>query len=81
MMANWRLEGLQRHLSDIETPVLLVHGQRDNAIPRSAVERAAGLIPQCEVEEVANLGHLAHEEDPERLAGIIREFARSHLDR
>ncbi|MEH6789288.1 alpha/beta fold hydrolase BchO [Parasphingorhabdus sp.] len=81
MMANWRLEGLQRRLPDVDTPVLLVHGQKDNAIPRSAVQGAAALIPGCRVEEVANLGHLAHEEDPERLAGIIREFARSHLDR
>lgn len=81
MMANWRLEDLQRRLPEIETPVLLVHGQKDNAIPRSGVQKAADLIPQCRVEEVANLGHLAHEEDPQRLAGIILAFAKEHVKR
>ena len=76
MMANWRLEELQKRLSEIETPVLLVHGQKDNAIPRSAVQKAAEMIPQSKIEEVSNLGHLAHEEDPERLADIILKFAK-----
>lgn len=81
MMANWRLEDLQRRLPDIDTPVMLVHGQRDSAIPGSAVQKAADLIPRGAVEEIGNLGHLAHEEDPERLAGIIRKFAQRHVKR
>ena len=81
MMANWRLEDLQRRLPHIDTPVMLVHGQRDSAIPGSAVQKAADLIPRGAVEEVGNLGHLAHEEDPERLAGIIRKFAQRHVKR
>ena len=79
MMANWRLEDLQGRLPDIDQPVMLVHGQHDSAIPRSAVQRAAEQIPRCVIEEVANLGHLAHEEDPERLADLIRAFAKPHL--
>ena len=66
---------------EIETPVLLVHGQKDSAIPRSAVQRPADLIPQCTIEDVTNVGHLAHEEDPERLARIILEFAKAHVKR
>lgn len=81
MMANWRLEGLQRRLPDIETPVLLVQGEKDSAIPRSAVERPAELIAQGTIKDVANLGHLAHEEDPEQLARIILQFAKQHVKR
>ena len=81
MMANWRLEGLQKRLPDIDTPVLLIHGQKDSAIPRSAVQRPADLIPHCAMEEVANLGHLAHEEDPEQLAKIILKFTKQHPKR
>ena len=79
MMANWRLEELQNRLTEIETPVLLVHGQKDNAIPKSAVQGAADLIAQSTIEEVANVGHLAHEEDPEQLAQIILKFAKRHV--
>ena len=81
MMANWRLEELQNRLTEIETPVLLVHGQKDNAIPKSAVQGAADLIAQSTIEEVANVGHLAHEEDPEQLAQIILKFAKRHVKR
>lgn len=81
MMANWRLEELQLRLADIEAPVLLVHGQKDSAIPRSAVQKPAELIPQCTVVDVNNLGHLAHEEDPEQLAKLILKFAKKHLKR
>jgi magnesium chelatase accessory protein len=77
MMASWRLEPLRDRLGEIAVPVLLVHAERDAAIPRSAVLQAAALIPGCQVREMANLGHLAHEEDPAQAAAIIREFARA----
>lgn len=79
MMANWRLEDLQRRLPDIVAPVLLVHASKDRAIPKSAVSQAADLIANCEVELVSGLGHLAHEEDPQQLAEIITAFAKTHL--
>lgn len=75
MMASWRLEPLQARMVELEAPVLLVHASGDTAIPRTAVADAAALIPQCTFEELKGLGHLAHEERPEQIAGRIGAFA------
>lgn len=76
MMANWRLEALGTRLRDLTAPVLLVSAANDAAIPKVAVVQAAALIPGCESQEIAALGHLAHEEDPVQAVKIITEFAK-----
>jgi magnesium chelatase accessory protein len=76
MMANWQLEGLGARLGELRAPVLLVSAANDSAIPQAAVNAAAALIPGCEMKEMADLGHLAHEEDPAQAATIITEFAK-----
>lgn len=81
MMANWRLESLQSQLGDVAAPVLLLHAKKDSAIPKSAVTGSAELIAGCAVQEIPNLGHLAHEENPELAAEIIETFAKKHRKR
>lgn len=76
MMANWRLEGLGARLGTLTSPVLLVSAANDAAIPKASVMQAAALIPNCEMIEMAGLGHLAHEEDPVQAAMIVTEFAK-----
>ena len=76
MMANWRLEGLGARLGNLASPVLMVSAAKDAAIPKAAVVQAAALIPDCETQEMAALGHLAHEEDPAQAVEIITEFAK-----
>ncbi|MEL6877244.1 MAG: alpha/beta fold hydrolase BchO [Pseudomonadota bacterium] len=75
MMANWDLPALQSRLSAIQNPVLLVHSARDNAVPISAAREAAEALPNAQLEELPQLGHLAHEEDPENAARLIAAFA------
>jgi magnesium chelatase accessory protein len=77
MMANWRLEGLGAKLGSLTAPVLLVSAAKDAAIPKTAVLQAVALIPGCETQEIAALGHLAHEEYPAQAAKIITEFAKA----
>lgn len=74
MMANWRLEDLQARLPTLGAPVLLVHAAGDTAIPASAVQQAAALIPDARLVTLAGVGHLAHEERPEELAELIAGF-------
>ncbi len=75
MMAHWDLEALKRDLGSLAAPVLLVHGERDAAIPMSAVHEAADEIPGAAIELLDGLGHLAHEERPELAAEIVLRFA------
>lgn len=78
MMASWDLERLKRQLPRVAAPVLLVHAENDAAIKGSAVERAAELIPGCELKQVETRGHLAHEEQPEQIASLVADFATRH---
>ena len=79
MMAGWDLPGLQRELTKVAVPVLLIHGAHDSAVPTSAVEQARKLLPQASLTLLAGLGHLAHEERPDLVAEAIRSFASGSL--
>ena len=74
MMANWDLDTLDRALPGIANPVLLIHARGDDAIPLSGVQDAARKLPDATLEVLDGLGHLAHEEQPERVAQLIRAF-------
>lgn len=75
MMGDWDLAALARDLPRLTAPVLLVHGARDAAIPLSSVEAAAAAITNSRIENLAGLGHLAHEEQPALVAPLITAFA------
>lgn len=79
MMANWRLERLGARLGNLTSPMLLVSAAKDAAIPKTAVVQAAALIAGCETQDIAALGHLAHEEDAAQAAKIITEFAKAKI--
>ena len=76
MMANWRLENLRDQLPKLASPTLLIRASQDAAIPKTAVEDAAALIPNCTLEVIEKLGHLAHEEQPKQVADSIVQFAK-----
>ncbi len=74
MMADWDLESLKRDLPKLKTPLLLVHGDGDAAIPLASVRQAVGMIGGARLEILAGLGHLAHEERPDLAAMAILDF-------
>ena len=78
MMAEWDLPSLKALLPTVSVPVLLLHGAKDAAIPPSDAEAARKLIPDAEARLLPDLGHLAHEEQPEMVAALIADFARTH---
>ncbi|CAH0353768.1 MAG: alpha/beta fold hydrolase BchO [Sphingobium sp.] len=78
MMAEWDLPSLKALLPTVSVPVLLLHGAKDAAIPPSDAEAAAKLMPDAEARLLPDLGHLAHEEQPEMVAALIADFARTH---
>lgn len=77
MMANWDLPRLKSRLGEAVNPVLLVHSDEDAAIPLDWTREAVGWLPNASLEVLNGLGHLAHEEEPERAAALIRSFTRS----
>jgi magnesium chelatase accessory protein len=81
MMANWDLPRLRPRLGSVENPVLLVHSDKDAAIPLDWTREAAGWLPNATLKVMEGLGHLAHEEEPDRAAALIRDFAARHEER
>ncbi|AWW75513.1 alpha/beta hydrolase [Erythrobacter sp. KY5] len=79
MMANWDLPTLRTRMSEVANPVLLVHSTDDAAIPLDWAKEAHSWLPTSRLEVLGGLGHLAHEEEPERAAQMIREFAAETL--
>jgi len=77
MMANWDLPTLKTRMHLAANPVLLVHSDKDAAIPLDWAREASGWLPDARLEVLEGLGHLAHEEAPQRSFDAIMEFARA----
>ena len=75
MMANWDLLPLERDLPRLHTHLLLITGSNDRTIPPSDSVRVRALVPGAELVALPGLGHLAHEEQPARIAALLRGFA------
>ncbi|MGR3745045.1 MAG: alpha/beta fold hydrolase BchO [Pseudooceanicola nanhaiensis] len=74
MMSRWDVDPLLATLDKIEAACLFITGASDKAVPPEVSLNAAGRIPGAEVMNLPDLGHLAHEEDPESVAALIRTW-------
>ena len=75
MMAAWDLGSMIPQYPDVDIPVLLLVGEADGTVSPGEAERVARLLPAARVRRLPGLGHLAHEEQPGEVAGMILEFA------
>ena len=75
MMANSNTDALWHHMPQITAPCLLITGDRDKAVSPEVSDRAAAHLPKARVLHLPELGHLAHEEDPETLSRLILDHA------
>ncbi|MEM7733530.1 MAG: alpha/beta fold hydrolase BchO [Pseudomonadota bacterium] len=71
MMAQWDVDLLTARLFTQTAPTLLIAGGGDRAVPPAVSKRAAQAMPHAEYVELESLGHLAHEEAPERVISAI----------
>lgn len=77
MMANWNLAPLVRDLPRLKTRLMLAGADGDKAVPAADAKRAAALVPGARAVMLSGCGHLAHEERPAIVAGLIEEAAAS----
>ncbi|GEP02022.1 alpha/beta fold hydrolase BchO [Methylobacterium oxalidis] len=75
MMANWNLDALDRDLPALKPRALLVVGSEDRAILPETAFAVRDRLADARVELIRGLGHLAHEEAPERVAETIFQEA------
>jgi magnesium chelatase accessory protein len=77
MMANWDLDRLHRDLPQLGVRTLLIVGGDDRAILPDTAFKLRDRLSDARVSLARGLGHLAHEEAPERVAEILLEEARA----
>jgi magnesium chelatase accessory protein len=75
MMANWDLPQLERNLDRLNPALELLVGDNDQVVPPAQAEELAGRLANATLRHFRGLGHLAHEEAPERFAEAIHGIA------
>ncbi|MEM9383740.1 MAG: alpha/beta fold hydrolase BchO [Pseudomonadota bacterium] len=73
MMAAWDLHSLARDLCRLRTPATLVAAELDGTIPARHAYAAAALIPDAIATTLTGVGHLAHEEAPDRILEVLSQ--------
>ena len=71
MMANWDLSRMAEDLPRLNSRVLFVVGENDEAVSPRDASVLAETMPNAAVVTIPRTGHLAHEEKPEEVAEII----------
>jgi magnesium chelatase accessory protein len=75
MMALWSLDAMLEALPGIDVPVDLIVGEGDRTIPPEEALEIAARNPGITAHRIVSLGHLMHEEEPQRFADLIRKLA------
>lgn len=73
-LQNLSLADVARRAPRVVHPVLIVRGDQDRVVPASHADRLAEDIPQAVVRVLPGGGHLAHEEESERVNQLIAQF-------
>lgn len=80
MMAHRDLTRLFERLRDVDQAVHFLVGDRDRAVPPQDAYIAKERIAGAEIHHIGGLGHLAHEEDAERVGSTIEHLLASSTE-
>ena len=72
-------DDIRHRLSEIEVPVLVIHGTEDVPIPVAHAEELVQLLPQARLELVSG-GHQSNVDRPEETSRLIRAFLDAQTD-
>lgn len=74
---SWsRRRDVSAELTGLDLPVLIVHGQEDQAVPVREARQTDELLPRSRLVEVPDCGHAVNLEAPDAVNAAIAEFAR-----
>jgi magnesium chelatase accessory protein len=73
MMSQWQIDSLLDRLETIETHCHFITGDKDRAVPPETAKNATARLPNCGWTNLPDLGHLAHEEDPDLVSRLLIE--------
>lgn len=67
---------LKQDVRRLQIPVLNILGEHDEIIPRESGEGVCRILPRCGHIMVGGVGHIPHEEKPEEVIHLLRDFLR-----
>jgi magnesium chelatase accessory protein len=73
-MARWDLRPLAHDLARLQTPLTLIVGSNDRAVPPGdavRVRRMVSAAASCSIETLHGAGHLVHEERAGEVAKVL----------
>ena len=71
MLSQWNPEPLAARFPEVTVPGLVLAPERDGWIPLDELEPVARALPAAEFRILSGLGHLAHEEAPQRVLDLL----------
>ena len=66
----------KRELSRLAIPVIIIWGEHDAIIPRTAAESVCQWVPRCELVTIEGVGHMPQEESPKKVIALLSDFLR-----
>lgn len=67
---------IQDHLAELTVPTLVFVADGDKIIPPASSKKVASAIPNSKLVEIANCGHIPHEEKPDEFLNAVQGFIR-----
>lgn len=77
MMASWKLEPLLHDLPRLASQLVLITAANDRSVSPSVAQQVRDILPSSVIERMSGLGHLAHEEAPQRIVDLVMHYARA----
>jgi pimeloyl-ACP methyl ester carboxylesterase len=71
---------LRQELRTLQIPVLNIAGEHDEIISRASTEEVCRVLPRCSLVVVEGVGHVPHEEAPQKIVSVLKDFMAGTID-
>jgi pimeloyl-ACP methyl ester carboxylesterase len=68
------ISGLREALKKMEVPTLNIIGKHDQIISRESAEGVCHILPRCKDVTIEDAGHVPHEEKPQEVISLLKNF-------
>ncbi len=70
----------EQKLRTLDIPVLNIAGEHDEIISRVSAEQVCKVLPRCRLAVVEGVGHVPHEEAPQKVVSLLKDFIAGLLE-
>ena len=71
---------LRQELRMLQIPVRNIAGEHDEIISRASAEEVCRVLPRCSLVVLEGVGHVPHEEAPQKIVSVLKDFMAGAID-